>query len=505
MSVRTGPLEEIKTAGAIAGTTVTAMSSFKVMGNSCKLLITTGDGGGCGSLSFTAEISTGDDTTYHDVIDTNSLWSQTCTTPDTAGLYVLDLEGLNLVPGDTCRLSFQAGTAAGTLGVWAHTWENPRGGGISVSAPDVVVNLEAIEVATELLDDCVYVDDGAWTDDVSKNFLVGGLYQSSPQTVTDGKIAPFQLDANGNLIESNSADILTALQIIDDWDESDRCKSNPIVGQAGVAGGTGVLGATVQRMTVATDDTVATDLTAIKTAVEIMDDWDESDRCKSNPIAGQAGVAAGAGAVNALTQRSTLASDDPLVAKTPALGTAAMVASAPSTIATDDTQFGAVGAAADVDGNIHGQLRYIGEQVDNLPAAVGQAAMAASMPVVLASDQTSIPTTCGGTRTVTSATNNDTTATTTSISADFDLKSVTMKLDGALAAAETVNVSIDAADGVNYDATLYSQDIGTSGSTSFSWLPSTPIPCESGDEITVQLSANTNSRNWYLRIVTDER
>lgn len=30
-------------------------------------------------------------------------------------------------------------------------------------------------------------------------------------------------------------------------------------------------------------------------------------------------------------------------------------------LATDDTQFGAIGAGADVDGNIHGQLRYIGE------------------------------------------------------------------------------------------------------------------------------------------------
>lgn len=43
-----------------------------------------------------------------------------------------------------------------------------------------------------------------------------------------------------------------------------------------------------------------------------------------------------------------------------------MTGSVPTTLATDDTQFGAVGAAADVDGNIHGQLRYIGESVDGL-------------------------------------------------------------------------------------------------------------------------------------------
>jgi len=52
---------------------------------------------------------------------------------------------------------------------------------------------------------------------------------------------------------------------------------------------------------------------AIKTAVEIMDDWDESDRAKVNLIAGQAGVTAGAGAVAVNTQRMTLASDDPAV------------------------------------------------------------------------------------------------------------------------------------------------------------------------------------------------
>jgi hypothetical protein len=40
---------------------------------------------------------------------------------------------------------------------------------------------------------------------------------------------------------------------MDDWDESDRAKVNPIVGQAGVAGGTGVDGATVQRVSLATN------------------------------------------------------------------------------------------------------------------------------------------------------------------------------------------------------------------------------------------------------------
>lgn len=54
----------------------------------------------------------------------------------------------------------------------------------------------------------------------------------------------------------------------------------------------------------------------IKAAVEIMDDWDESDRAKVNLIVGQAGVAAGAGAVGVTVPRVTLASDDPLLVET---------------------------------------------------------------------------------------------------------------------------------------------------------------------------------------------
>lgn len=46
---------------------------------------------------------------------------------------------------------------------------------------------------------------------------------------------------------------VASLAVIDDWDESDRAKVNPIVGQAGIAAGTGVDGATVPRVTLATN------------------------------------------------------------------------------------------------------------------------------------------------------------------------------------------------------------------------------------------------------------
>lgn len=51
----------------------------------------------------------------------------------------------------------------------------------------------------------------------------------------------------------------------------------------------------------------------VRTSVQTMDDWDESDRAKVNPIAGQAGVQGGSGAVTALTQRVVAATDQAVV------------------------------------------------------------------------------------------------------------------------------------------------------------------------------------------------
>ena len=101
-------------------------------------------------------------------------------------------------------------------------------------------------------------------------------------------------------------DALTALQILDDWDETDRAKVNLIAGQAGITAGAGVVAANTPRVTHASNDPAVT-------ALQIMDDWDESDRAKVNLIAGQAGITAGAGVVATNTPRATLASDDPAV------------------------------------------------------------------------------------------------------------------------------------------------------------------------------------------------
>ena len=84
-------------------------------------------------------------------------------------------------------------------------------------------------------------------------------------------------------------------------------------------------GADVTQGAKADDKNSATDTTAISIMAvlkqlsfsmqanagntEVMDDWDEDNRCKSNPIVGQAGVAANRGAADALTQRVAQARD----------------------------------------------------------------------------------------------------------------------------------------------------------------------------------------------------
>lgn len=133
----------------------------------------------------------------------------------------------------------------------------------------------------------------------------GGRYDVTPRSLEDGDRGEIALDAAGQQYVVDSA-VKTAVEVMDDWDESDRAKVNPIVGQAGVAAGAGSVSAATQRATLASDDPAVT-------ALQIIDDWDESDRAKVNPIVGQAGVAAGAGVVGATTQRATLASDDPAV------------------------------------------------------------------------------------------------------------------------------------------------------------------------------------------------
>ncbi len=117
---------------------------------------------------------------------------------------------------------------------------------------------------------------------------------------------------SGAATAAEQATQTASLSVIDDWDESDRAKVNLIVGQAGIAAGTGVDGVTVPRVTLATNVGLPAGTALIGKAG--IDQTTPGTTNAVAPIAGQNGVAGGAGAVAANVQRTTLSSDDPAVA-----------------------------------------------------------------------------------------------------------------------------------------------------------------------------------------------
>jgi hypothetical protein len=100
---------------------------------------------------------------------------------------------------------------------------------------------------------------------------------------TNADYQPLITDANGclHVLDANSAAIKAAVEIMDDWDDSNYCNVNMNIAGTDVAANAGTLNAQTVRVTIATDDecnnllgTIDADTGAIKTAVEIMDDWD---------------------------------------------------------------------------------------------------------------------------------------------------------------------------------------------------------------------------------------
>jgi hypothetical protein len=84
--------------------------------------------------------------------------------------------------------------------------------------------------------------------------LPTGASTAANQATANGLLV--SMDGHLASIETTSGLAAASLALMDDWDESDRAKVNPIVGQAGVAAGAGAVGATVQRVVLATDTTV---------------------------------------------------------------------------------------------------------------------------------------------------------------------------------------------------------------------------------------------------------
>lgn len=111
-------------------------------------------------------------------------------------------------------------------------------------------------------------------------------------------------------IDTDTGNMVTALQLIDNAVDGNYLNVNLNIAGTDCVGGSGAQDAQTLRVILATDDPAVAHLNNILTALQIMDDWDESDRAKVNPIAGQVGVQGAEGTITALTQRVTLATDD---------------------------------------------------------------------------------------------------------------------------------------------------------------------------------------------------
>lgn len=202
-----------------------------------------------------------------------------------------------------------------------------------------------VEIATGGSASAVYVDDADWTDSTSSHMLVGGIYQSSPQSITDGDTGPLQVNANGNLIVDLSATdnavldaIAASLSVLDDWDDSNYANVNLNVAGSDIAANAGTMSATTPRVTIATDDThfgavgaaadvdgvvhgqlryigagldtLETTLSNIETAVQIIDDWDDSNYANVNINIAGTDVDGNSGNKSAQSQRVVIATDD---------------------------------------------------------------------------------------------------------------------------------------------------------------------------------------------------
>jgi hypothetical protein len=108
---------------------------------------------------------------------------------------------------------------------------------------------------------------GAWPVKISQSGTDNNVQVSAIPAITGSVTANAgtNLNTSALALESggNLAATATSLTVIDDWDEGDRAKVNPIVGQTGVQGGAGASSANTQRMAIASDaNTVDTELPA---------------------------------------------------------------------------------------------------------------------------------------------------------------------------------------------------------------------------------------------------
>jgi len=154
---------------------------------------------------------------------------------------------------------------------------------VTVTSGDITeTNSGDIEIAVQLIDDMIYVDDTA----VHATGTTKGAGIMATATPTDTVIDANDIGMVGMSVDrrlhidaqivGSDADI--NVEVTETEFDSNLTK---LSGSA-IAKNSGVLADGVQRITIATDDEVNNDIDAIMTAVQIIDDWDDTNYANVN-------------------------------------------------------------------------------------------------------------------------------------------------------------------------------------------------------------------------------
>lgn len=144
----------------------------------------------------------------------------------------------------------------------------------------------------------------------TKPVLVGGVDTGGNaqhlRVGTDGKLS-IKLETDADIQLTTSDEITVAgksggTPVSLSVDGTGRVNTNPVSGQAGITAGAGAVAANTPRVTLASDDPGVTSLQLLDNAVE-------TNRFATNPISGQVGIQGGAGVTTALTTRVAIATD----------------------------------------------------------------------------------------------------------------------------------------------------------------------------------------------------
>ncbi len=264
--------------------------------------------------------------------------------------YTFDASAKTIVSSDFTSLEKILLITNVTDGLLIYNFADPAKGG-SLAGTTLTLDYD-----TTSMDDADKIQ--IFVDDITVGLKTGGIYKSSPGTVADNQNTDFLTDeygqqkvivlgtsssnvaqVNGTTTDTNSGNksagsqriviatddvntsaintstsaSATSLAALDNSVDGNYLNTNMNIAGTDVDSNSGNKSAASQRVVIATDDVntaaINTSTSGAATSLAIIDDWDESDRAKVNPIVGQAGVAAGTGNVSALTQRVVIATD----------------------------------------------------------------------------------------------------------------------------------------------------------------------------------------------------